>query len=61
MQSHGIKIRFTSGCSAGVARCVRDAEAGGSNPLAHTIFFTELFHFMLFYNHNNMSQLTLNQ
>ena len=26
MQSHGIKIRFTSGCSAGVARVVRDSE-----------------------------------
>ena len=26
MQSYGIKIRFTSGCSAGVARCVRDPE-----------------------------------
>ena len=27
-----------SGCSAGVARCVRDAEAGGSNPLTPTIY-----------------------
>ena len=26
MQSHGIKIRFTSGCSAGLARCVLDPE-----------------------------------
>ena len=36
MQSYGIKIRFLSGCSAGVARVVRYAEAGGSNPLTPT-------------------------
>ena len=36
MQPYGIKIRFLSGCSAGVARVVRDDEAGGSDPLTPT-------------------------
>ena len=30
-----------SGCSAGAARCVRDAEVEGSNPFTPTKFFTE--------------------
>ena len=41
MQPYGIKIRFQSGCSAGEARCVRDAEVGGSNPLTPTNFLTK--------------------
>ena len=42
MQPYGIKIRFQSGCSAGAARCVRDAEVEGSNPFTPTNFFTEI-------------------
>ena len=38
MQPYGIKIRFLSGCSAGVARVVRDDEVEGSNPFTPTIF-----------------------
>ena len=37
MQSYGIKLRFLSGCSAGVVHVVRDDEAGGSNPFTPTI------------------------
>ena len=33
---------MASGCSAGEARCVRDAEVGGSNPLTPTNFFTKV-------------------
>jgi hypothetical protein len=40
MQCYGIKIRFMSGCSAGVAHVVRDVETGGSNLLIPTISFT---------------------
>ena len=36
MQCYGIKIRFLSGCSAGVARVVRDDEVEGSNPFTPT-------------------------
>ena len=40
--------RFKSGCgSVWLERCVRDAEAGGSNPLTPTIFlFSEIQSFM---------------
>ena len=35
--------RFKSGCgSVWLERCVRDAEAGGSNPLTPTIFFAQM-------------------
>ena len=36
MQSYGIKIRFLSGGSAGVARVVRDDKVEGLNPFTPT-------------------------